>query len=306
VLPFKLLFHPAFTVDLGDHVFPAQKYRLVREYLLASRAATENDFVSPRAATDGDVRRVHTPQYTKKLKTGRLSVQEQRILEVPWSKHLVDAAWLAAGAAIEAGRLALRDGCAIVIGGGFHHAFPDHGEGFCLVHDVAIAIAALRASNEVKRVGVIDLDVHQGNGTGAILGTDPEAFTLSIHQEQNYPAVKPSNHLDVGLPDDTGDEPYLAALDAAMAPVFSFAPELLFYLAGADPYEHDQLGGLAVTLEGLRERDRRVLSAARHARVPIAVTLAGGYATHTADTVAIHANTVAAAAAVFGASHRRS
>jgi len=306
VLPFKLLFDQAFTVDLGDHVFPAQKYSLVCEHLVASGTATEDDFVIPAAATDDDVRRVHTAQYVKKLKTGRLSVQEQRILEVPWSSRLVEAAWLAAGAAIEAGRLALRDGCAIVIGGGFHHAFPDHGEGFCIVHDVAIAIAALRASNEVKRVGVIDLDVHQGNGTGAILGTDPEAFTMSIHQEQNYPAEKPSNHLDVGLTDDTGDEPYLAALDVAMAPVFSFAPELLFYLAGADPYQHDQLGGLSLTVKGLLERDRRVFSAARQARVPIAVTLAGGYALNTADTVAIHANTVAAAAAVFGAPHHRS
>ncbi len=278
MLPFKLLSHPGFTVDLGPHVFPAQKYRLVRERLLESGIADHADVVVPRRAGDEDVLRVHTPEYVRKLKTGDFSPAERRALEVPWSRALVEGVWLAAGAAIEAGRGARGDGCAIVLGGGFHHAFPDHGEGFCLVHDVAVATAALRAAGEVARVAVVDLDVHHGNGTAVIFARDPATFTVSLHQENNYPAVKPPSTVDVGLADGAGDDDYLA---------------------GADPYEHDLLAGLALTRAGLRERDRRVFAAARSAGVPVAVTLAGGYASNPADTVSIHVGTVLAAAGVY-------
>jgi acetoin utilization deacetylase AcuC-like enzyme len=301
VLPFKLLFHPGFTVDLGPHVFPAQKYRLVHEHLLESGIAEPADFVAPEPASDDDVARVHTAEYIDKVKSGRLSPQEAAVLEVPWSPALVAGCWLAAGGAIEAGRRARRDGCAVLIGGGFHHAFPDHGEGFCLIHDVAIAVAALRDAGEVDRVAVVDLDVHHGNGTAHILGGDPRSFTVSIHQEDNYPAVKPPSHVDVGLDDGTEDHEYLEALAGPLARAVEFGPELLFYLAGADPYEHDLLGGLALTPQGLRERDLRVLRAAREAAVPVAVLLAGGYALRPADTVAIHVATITAAAEVFGA-----
>lgn len=299
MLPFKLLFHPSFTVDLGPHVFPAQKYRRVRERLLAAAVASEADFVTPMAATDADVLRAHTREYVDKLKTGRLSVVEQRTLEVPWSRGLVEAAWYAAGAAIEAGRLARRDGCAVVLSGGFHHAFADHGEGFCLVNDVAIAVRALRASGEARRAAVVDLDVHQGNGTAALLGSDPDSFTVSVHQESNYPARKPPSHVDVGLADGTGDEAYLEALASPLARAIDFHPDILFFLAGADPFQHDRLGGLRLTLEGLKERDRRVLVASRAAGIPVVVVLAGGYAERAEDTVAIHVNTVAVAAQVF-------
>lgn len=299
MLPFKLLFHPRFTVNLGPHVFPTQKYRLVRERLLHEELAEPGDFVEPEPATDEDVLRVHTPEYVRKVKQGSFSPQEARTLEVPWSEALAQATWLAAGAAIEAGRRAGRDGCCIVLGGGFHHAFPDHGEGFCLVHDVAVAVAALRATGGPARVAIIDLDVHHGNGTAAILGGDAEAFTLSIHQQDNYPAVKPRSSLDIGLPDGVPDQAYLEALDAALPRVFEFRPQLVFYLAGADPYERDLLGGLRLSLRGLRERDRRVFTAARQAGVPVAATLAGGYAESPADTVAIHVNTVRTAAEVF-------
>jgi acetoin utilization deacetylase AcuC-like enzyme len=207
--------------------------------------------------------------------------------------------WVAAVAAAEAVRLARRDGCAVVLGGGFHHAFADHGEGFCLVHDVAVATGALRAAGEVGRVAVVDLDVHQGNGTAAIFARDPATFTVSLHQENNYPAVKPPSRVDVGLADGTGDADYLAALEAPLARALEFGPDLLWYLAGADPYEHDRLGGLALTRDGLRERDRRVFAAAHSAGVPVAVTLAGGYASNPADTVGIHVGTVLAAAEVF-------
>jgi acetoin utilization deacetylase AcuC-like enzyme len=299
VLPFKLLFHPAFTVDLGPHVFPAQKYRLVRDHLLENGIAEPADFVAPEPATDDDVARVHTAEYVEKIKSGRLSPQEAAVLEVPWSEALVAGCWLAAGGAIEAGRCARRDGCAILIGGGFHHAFPDHGEGFCLIHDVAIAVAALRASAEIDRVAIVDLDVHHGNGTAHILGGDPRSFTVSLHQDDNYPAVKPPSHVDVGLDDGTEDREYLEALAGPLARAVEFRPQLLFYLAGADPYEHDLLGGLALTQDGLRERDRRVFRAARAAGVPVAVVLAGGYAVRPADTVAIHVATITAAAEVF-------
>ena len=296
-----MLSHPGFTVDLGPHVFPAQKYRLVRERLLETGVADHADVVIPRSADDEDVLRVHTPGYVRQIKTGEFSPAERRALEVPWSRALVDGVWLAAGAAAEAGRRAREDGCAVVLGGGFHHAFPDHGEGFCLVHDVAVATGALRAAGEVARVAVVDLDVHQGNGTAAIYAEDADTFTVSLHQENNYPAVKPPSRIDVGLADGTGDEEYLAALETPLARALAFGPDLLWYLAGADPYEHDRLGGLALTRAGLRERDRRVFAAARSAGVPVAATLAGGYASNPADTVSIHVGTVLAAVDVYSA-----
>jgi acetoin utilization deacetylase AcuC-like enzyme len=299
MLPFRLIHHPAFTVDLGPHVFPAQKYRLVRERLLETGVADHGDFVTPRPATDDDVRRVHTAEYVRKVKSGDLTAAERATLEVPWSPALVEACWLAAGAAIEAGRRARADGCAIALSGGFHHAFPDHGEGFCLVHDVAIATRALRTSGEVGRVAIVDLDVHHGNGTAAVFAGDADTVTLSLHQEANYPAVKPPSTIDVGLADGTTDQAYLDALDHALPQALAGSPDLLWYLAGADPYEHDLLGGLALTQAGLRERDRRVFAAARRAGIPVAVTLAGGYAERSSDTVSIHAGTVAAAAQVF-------
>ena len=300
MLPFKLLFHPGFTVDLGPHVFPARKYQLTRDRLLAVGLATPSDFVQPVAASDDDVRRVHTAAYVRKLKRGDLTPAEARTLEVPWSAELVEAVWLAAGAGIEAGRRARQDGCAIVLGGGFHHAFPDHGEGFCLVHDVAVAITALRAAGEIGKAAIVDLDVHHGNGTAAIFGSDAQTFSVSLHQQDNYPFDKPPSRIDVGLPNGIDDAGYLAALADPLARAIAFGPDILFYLAGADPYQHDLLGGLGLTLPGLAERDRRVLAAARDAGVPIAVTLAGGYAAESEDTVAIHVATVRVAAEVFG------
>lgn len=301
MLPFALIYDDAFNVDLGPHVFPAQKYRQVREQLLAEGVADEADFVSPAPATDEDVRRVHTAGYVRKAKTGDFTPAEERLLEVPWSVGLARATWLSAGACIAAGHLALRDGCAIVIGGGLHHAFSDHGEGFCLIHDVAVAVRALRAKGEVQRVAILDLDVHQGNGTAAILGAEALSFTVSLHQEANYPVAKPKSHLDVGLPDRLDDDGYLSALAEPLRQALAFRPDLVFYLAGADPYEHDRLGGLALTRAGLAERDRRVLRAARDARAPVAITLAGGYAERPEDTVDIHVDTVRAAAEAFGA-----
>ena len=217
-------------------------------------------------------------------------------LEIPYSKETVEAFWLAAGGSILAARCALQDGFGVNLGGGFHHAFPDHGEGFCMIHDVAIAIRRLQADGVIRRVMVVDTDVHQGNGTAAIFAADPDVFTFSIHQENNYPVPKPPSDVDINLEDGSGDEEYLDALAKGLAGAFArFRPDLLFYLGGSDPYREDQLGGLWLTLGGLRRRDALVFGEARQRDVPVAVTLAGGYARKLEDTVTIHVNTVLAA-----------
>lgn len=297
-MPLPIVSHTAYEVDIGPHVFPTAKYRLVRERLLAEGTVAPEDLVEPAPVTDEDVLLVHTPAYVRKLRDGRLSRQEELVLEVPFSPELRDAMWLMTGGSALAARLALKHGIAAHLGGGFHHAFPDHGEGFCLVNDVAIALRMLQRDQAIERALVVDLDVHHGNGTAAIFGTDDGVFTFSMHQQHNYPASKPPSDLDVGLADGTRDDEYLDALERHLPGIVArHRPELVCYLAGADPYRHDQLGGLALTLEGLRSRDEIVLDAARTAGVPLAVVLAGGYAIRRDDTVEIHCNTVRAAAA---------
>jgi acetoin utilization deacetylase AcuC-like enzyme len=296
LLPFKLIYHENYDLNLGAHVFPSQKYRLIHDRLLADGSAEPNDFLAPEPATDEDVLRVHTPEYVRKLKTGSLSHEEEARLEVPYSKELVRACWLAAGGSILAGRHALGDGWAANIGGGFHHACPDHGEGFCAIHDVAVAIRRLQFDRLIERAMVVDTDVHQGNGTAEIFGGDESVFTLSIHQEHNYPQLKPPSTVDINLQDGVGDEEYLTILDEHLSRAFhEFAPQLLFYVAGADPYREDQLGGLLLTMEGLARRDALVFDYARRNSVPVAIALAGGYALRVEDTVRIHVNTILAA-----------
>jgi acetoin utilization deacetylase AcuC-like enzyme len=294
-LPFKVVYHEGYDLHLGAHVFPSQKYRLVRQALIEESIATSADFREPEPASDEDVLRVHTREYVRKLKTGKLSQLEILRLEVPYSQELVAAVWLAAGGSILAGRLALEDGLAANIGGGFHHAFPEHGEGFCVIHDVAIAIRRLQTDRAIETAMVVDTDVHQGNGTAEIFGGDGTVFTFSIHQENNYPSPKPPSNIDVNLPDGIEDQEYLARLESHLVRAFDrFAPNLVFYVAGADPYREDQLGGLALTVDGLRKRDRLVLEVARMRGFPVAIALAGGYARRVEDTVRIHANTIVA------------
>ena len=296
MLPFKLIYHEGYDLNLGAHVFPSQKYRMIHDRLLADRSAAPDDFVAPEPAADEDVLRVHLPEYVHKLKTGSLGHDEEARLEVPYSKELIKACWLAAGGSILAGRRALSDGWAANVGGGFHHACPDHGEGFCVIHDVAIAIRRLQFEGLIRRAMVVDTDVHQGNGTAVIFGSDASVFTLSIHQEHNYPHPKPRSTVDINLEDGTGDEQYLEVLEKHLREAFlDFAPQLLFYVAGADPYREDQLGGLALTMEGLRRRDALVFDYARRNETPVAIALAGGYARRVADTVSIHASTILAA-----------
>lgn len=296
MLPFKLVYHPGYDLNLGAHVFPSRKYRLIHDRLFDEGFAEPRDFVEPEPAPDEDVLRVHDPGYIHRLKTGTLSLDELVQLEIPYSKEMVDGFWLATGGTILAARNSLRDRIGFNIGGGFHHAFPGHGEGFCAIHDVAIAIRALQHSREIGRAMVVDCDVHDGNGTAAIFADDRSVLTLSIHQFNNYPSVKPPSTIDIHLTDGVGDGEYLDRLGAAVKVALSFAPNMVFYLAGADPYGEDQLGGLSLTMDGLKQRDLLVIGAALSASVPVAIVLAGGYARSTDDTVTIHCNTAKAVA----------
>ena len=294
--------HPAYEADIGPHVLPTAKYRLVRERLLASSVLTDANIHSPTPVTDHDVRLVHTAGWVDTIRGPGLSALEEARLEVPYSVGLRDMMWLCAGGTHLTAALALTHGSAVHLGGGFHHGFPDHGEGFCLINDVAIAIRMLQRDGAVCRAMVIDLDVHHGNGTAAIFTSDPDVFTFSMHQQHNYPAWKPPGDLDLGLADGIGDDDYLSLLEEHLPAILTaHAPDLAIYLAGADPYAEDQLGGLSLTRAGLQRRDERVLGMLRAAGVPVAVTLAGGYARRPSDTVLIHAATVEAA--VRGARH---
>jgi acetoin utilization deacetylase AcuC-like enzyme len=302
MLPFNLVYHPGYDLNLGAHVFPSQKFRLIAEALLREKLAAPDDFLSPQPAADEDILRAHTADWVEKLRDGSLTRSEEIRLEIPYSPEMVAAAWLAAGGSILAGQRALADGFCSNLSGGFHHAYPGHGEGFCAIHDVAVAIRKLQADGRIRKAMVVDTDVHHGNGTAAIFTDDPTVFTLSIHQLNNYPAHKPASSLDINMPDGTGDDSYLAALAPAVRnSLDSFRPEIVFYLGGADPYREDQLGGLALTMEGLRERDRMVFTEARKRGIPVATTLAGGYARRVEDTVRIHINTILAAREVAAA-----
>jgi acetoin utilization deacetylase AcuC-like enzyme len=296
MLPFKLVYHERYDLNLGPHVFPSQKFRLIHETLLREGIATEEDFLRPNPASDEDMLRVHTPDWVRKLKTGTLTASDVMKLEVPYSRELVEAVWLAAGGTILAGQSALRDGFGLNLGGGFHHAYPGHGEGFCAIHDVAVAIRRLQADGAVKKAIVVDTDVHQGNGTAAIFRNDRTVFTISIHQENNYPAHKPPSSVDLHMEDRADDDEYLGALIPVVQKALAeFQPDILFYLGGADPYCEDQLGGLSLTKEGLKQRDRQVFEEARRRRIAVATVLAGGYARRVEDTVRIHLNTILAA-----------
>jgi acetoin utilization deacetylase AcuC-like enzyme len=264
--------------------------------LLREGIAAPEDFLRPNPATDEDILRVHTSDWVRKLKTGTLTANDVMKLEVPYSKELVEAVWLAAGGTILAGQSALRDGFGANLSGGFHHAYPGHGEGFCAIHDVAVAIRRLQADGAVRKVIVVDTDVHHGNGTAAIFRNDPTVFTISIHQENNYPAHKPPSSVDLNMADRADNYEYLGALIPVVQKALDeFQPEILFYVGGADPYCEDQLGGLSLTMEGLKQRDRKVFEEARRRKIPVATTLAGGYALRMEDTIRVHVNTILAA-----------
>jgi len=296
MLPFKLVYHPNYDLNLGPHVFPSQKFRLIQLMLLREGIAGPEDFVLPEEASDVDLLRVHTPEWIGKLRSGTLTASEIMKLEVPYSPELARACWLAAGGSILAGQMALRDGFGCNLGGGFHHAYANHGEGFCAINDVGVAIRRLQADGGIRRAMVVDTDVHHGNGTAHIFRDDESVFTISIHQLNNYPAHKPPSNVDLNLDDRVEDDEYLETLLPAVAESLEkFGPDIVFYVGGADPFCEDQLGGLMLTKKGLKERDKRVFEEARKRGVPVATTLAGGYARQVEDTVRIHVNTILAA-----------
>lgn len=296
----KIIYSDGYDLNLGDHVFPSVKYRKTRDHLLNEGFCSPAEMVSPQSATDEEVALVHSREYVRKLRKGKLSREEILRMEIPYSREGVAAIWLSAGGTIAACRHALSEGISINLGGGFHHAFPDHGEGFCVLNDVAIAIRTLQKEQAIRAAMTVDCDVHHGNGTAEIFHADPTVFTLSIHQLHNYPAIKPPSNLDIDLEDGTKDEEYLDKLSQGLNhSLTDFRPDLIVYLAGADPYQYDQLGGLKLTLRGLYQRDEMVFRTAHERGIPVAVTLAGGYAYRVEDTVTIHANTVKAARQIF-------
>jgi acetoin utilization deacetylase AcuC-like enzyme len=262
--------------------------------------ADASDFTAPEPATDEDVLLVHDREWVAKLRSGTLSYQEILQLEIPYSRQMVEAFWLAAGGTTLAARLALQAGIGFNIGGGFHHAFPEHGEGFCAINDIAIAVRCLQRDGAIKRAMVVDCDVHHGNGTAAIFSGDTSVFTLSIHQFNNYPSVKPLSSLDIHLADGIGDAEYIHRLgNGYRAALAMFQPEMVVYVAGADPFYEDQLGGLSLSFDGLRERDHLVIWTALSHKIPVAIVLAGGYAMNVEDTITIHANTAEVAKEVL-------
>jgi len=290
-----------YVIKLPDnHRFPIIKYSMIRERLVADGTLRPAQITEARLAEREDILLVHSADYYDRLASGQLTDREIRRLGLPWSEALVSRSRFSVAGTVAAARAALSEGVAANLGGGTHHAFADHGEGFCVFNDIAVAIRLLRAEGAIRRASVIDCDVHQGNGTAHIFADDPEVFTLSLHGEKNYPLIKQQSTIDIGLADGTEDKEYLDALALALPQaVERFRPDIIFYQAGVDPYGGDRLGRLALTLDGLRERDRLVFNHCVKNGVPTVITLGGGYSSEVADTVEAHCNTIRAARAVF-------
>ncbi len=295
------LYSDHYVIELpAHHTFPIQKYRLIREQLLAEGTLSPDELLEPTQAAPTDVRLVHTREYWVQLTAGTLPAGTIRRIGLPWSEALVRRSRASVQGTLTAARIAIRDRIAFNLAGGTHHAFPDRGEGYCILNDIAIAVRCLQRDGWMQRMAIIDCDVHQGNGTAAIFAGDPDVYTFSLHGANNYPLVKVPGSLDIGVPDGTGDAEYLRILDQVVPMILTdFRPGLVFYLAGVDPHERDRLGRLRLTHQGLRLRDELVLRACRDAGIPVAVTLGGGYGQDIQDTVAAHCHTVRAARAIF-------
>ena len=297
---FRIFYSPYYYADIGEnHVFPIKKFELVRDKLLAERTLQASEIFEPLPAEVKDVLLVHTEDYISRLRGGTLTAKEIRKLGLPWSKSLVRRSFLATSGTINAAKHALKNGIASNLAGGTHHAFPDRGEGFCVLNDVAVAIEVLKRDGLADRFLIIDCDVHQGNGTAFIFRNDEAVFTFSMHGAKNYPLFKEISSLDIELPDRTSDKEYLETLNEALPRIFLHNPDIIFYLGGADPFERDKLGRLSLTMDGLRKRDETVLKFAKERDVPIVTVMSGGYAQDINDTVEIHCNTIRAAKKVF-------
>ena len=285
--------HDGYFAEIGLHVFPMKKFRMIRDEIVRRGIVRDDEVLVPTSASLEQVLRVHDREYVEKLVHGRMSALDEALLELPYSPGLVQASFLCAGGSILAAREALKRGAGVNLAGGFHHAFADHGEGFCVFNDAAIAIRDLQAAGEIRRAAVIDVDVHQGNGTAGIFRDDPTVYTFSIHEEDNYPAVKPPSDQDVGLETGADGATYLAALEHWVPRILDRQePQLVAYIAGADPFEQDQLGRLRLTRDDLRSRDRLVFGACAKRGIPVVAFLAGGYARDVLDTVGIQADMV--------------
>ena len=296
----RVFYSPRYYADIGDlHIFPIRKFELVRDKLLTEGTLTKDEIVEPEPASVDEVLLVHTSDYISRLRNGELTAREIRRLGLPWSESLVRRSFYAVGGTISAAQVALEHGYASNLAGGTHHSFAERGEGFCVLNDVAIAIRALRRRKLVTRVAIIDCDVHQGNGTATIFEGDNETFTFSMHGANNYPLFKARSSLDVELPDGTGDELYLQTLAEHMSAVFHHEPEIVFYLAGADPYVGDKLGKLGLSIDGLRQRDSFVLQQCFEHEIPIATVMSGGYGKTLDDTIEIHCNTIRQVKQIF-------
>ncbi|MFN2566447.1 MAG: histone deacetylase [Gemmatimonadaceae bacterium] len=293
-MPLHLWSSARYTFPLpAGHRFPIAKYELLRQRVLCDRLAAVERVHDPARASPETLRLVHTDDYVARLTEGRLAADELRRLGFPWSESLAERSYRAVGGTCEAARAALDEGVAMNLAGGTHHAFAERGAGFCVFNDVAVAIRMLQREGRIRRAAIVDLDVHQGNGTHAIFAGDASVFTFSMHGSRNYPFVKVAGCFDVELEDGTGDEEYLARLATTLPDVLAAAaPDLVVYLAGADPYVGDRLGRLALSLDGLARRDAMVLGACREVGIPVAITIAGGYGRDIEDTVQAHLNTV--------------
>ena len=295
-----VFYTPRYYANIGDgHIFPIRKFELVRDRLLNEGTLRPDELFEPTPATVEQVRLVHTEDYVSRLCNGTLTTKELRRLGLPWSESLVQRSFYATGGTIAAARAALLDGYGSNLAGGTHHSFADRGEGFCVLNDVAVAIRVLRSEGLIRRAAIVDCDVHQGNGTATIFADDEDTFTFSIHGANNYPLFKMRSSLDVELPDGTGDHEYLKILISNLPTVFAEEPEIIFYLAGADPYVGDKLGRLALTMDGLRRRDECVLRECFEREVPIVTVMSGGYGKDINDTVEIHCNTIRTVKEVF-------
>jgi acetoin utilization deacetylase AcuC-like enzyme len=296
----RVFYTPRYYADIGEgHVFPIRKFELVRDRLLSEGTLHPAEIHEPSPASLDDVLLVHTHEYVSRLCAGTLTPKETRRLGLPWSQSLVSRSFYATGGTLAATHAALADGYASNLAGGTHHSFADRGEGFCVLNDVAVAVRALRGKKLFKRTAIVDCDVHQGNGTATIFAGDDDTFTFSMHGANNYPLFKAQSTLDVELPDGTSNAEYLAALSRNLPAVFEHDPEIVFYLAGADPYSGDKLGRLSVSIEGLRERDAIVARKCYEREVPVVTVMSGGYGKDINDTVEIHCNTIRVVKEVF-------
>jgi acetoin utilization deacetylase AcuC-like enzyme len=297
---YSLYYSPDYYADIGeDHVFPIKKFELARDILLREGTLLPEEVIEPDPARVEDVRLIHTEDYVSRLVNGTLTKKEIRKLGLPWSKALVKRSFLAVSGTINASRNALKNGYASNLAGGTHHSYPDRGEGFCVLNDVAIAIRVLQRDYNAKRFLIVDCDVHQGNGTAFIFKDESEVFTFSMHGAKNYPLYKEKSDLDIELADETGDAEFIEILGEALHRIIQHDPDLIFYLGGADPYEKDKLGRLSLTMEGLKQRDKTVLEFAKSEDIPIITVMSGGYAKDIKDTVEIHCNTIRAIKEVF-------